>query len=153
MYWRVGAAYRRRRPEDNRAAFREIVEQGPAPGLLAFRGDVAVGWCQLTPRSALPWMERARDLRSTDEAPVWCISCFQVRKGYRRGGVTEALIREAVAVARRAGAPALEAYPLDREHAASASFTGFASTFLRLGFEEVARHKPARPILRHRLDA
>jgi len=54
MYWRIGAAYRKRPSEKNKAAFKRIVKNGPPPGLLAFDGDVAVGWCQLTPRSALP---------------------------------------------------------------------------------------------------
>jgi hypothetical protein len=56
MYWRIGSAYRKRPREHNKAAFREIVQCGPPPGLLAFDGDVAVGWCQLTPRDALPWL-------------------------------------------------------------------------------------------------
>jgi hypothetical protein len=42
--------------EQNKAAFRKVVKSGPPPGLLAFDGDVAVGWCQLTPRDALPWL-------------------------------------------------------------------------------------------------
>jgi hypothetical protein len=50
MYWRIGSAYRKRPREQNKAAFREVVKRGPPPGLLAFDGDVAVGWCQLTPR-------------------------------------------------------------------------------------------------------
>ena len=35
----------------------------------------------------------------------------------------------------------------------SASGTGYASTFARLGFKVVARHVPARPIMRHDLKA
>jgi hypothetical protein len=49
---RIGSAYRKRPREQNKAAFREIVKQGPPPGLLAFDGDVAVGWCQLMRRDA-----------------------------------------------------------------------------------------------------
>ena len=58
MYGRIGSAYRRRPREANRAAFREIVERGPPPGLLAFKSDLSVGWCQLTPRDAVPWLDR-----------------------------------------------------------------------------------------------
>jgi hypothetical protein len=53
MNWRIGREYCRRSPEANKADFREIVKKGPAPGLLAFEGDLAVGWCQITPRSAI----------------------------------------------------------------------------------------------------
>jgi hypothetical protein len=54
----------------------------------------------------------------------------------------------ALKTARDAGAPALEAYPLDADLTPSASSTGFVSTFERLGFEIVARHTPPRPIMR-----
>src|SRR5262245_45822068 len=92
MYWRIGSVYHKRRLGQNKAAFREVVRRGPPPGLLAFDGDRAVGWCQLTPRAALPWLDRAWRLRRVDIKPVWSISCFYVRKGYRRQGVTSALI-------------------------------------------------------------
>src|SRR5947207_9344135 len=59
MYWRIGSEYRKRPREKNKEAFREIVKRRPPPGLVAFNGDKAVGWCQLTPRRDLPWLERA----------------------------------------------------------------------------------------------
>jgi GNAT superfamily N-acetyltransferase len=151
MYWRIGSAYRKRSREKNRVAFREIVKRGPPPGLLAFDGDVAVGWCQLTPRDDLPWLDRAWRLERVDELPVWSLSCFYIRIGYRRKGVTSALIAEALKVARRAKAPALEVYPLDADKTPSASGTGYASTFERAGFKTVARHVAARPIMRRNL--
>jgi GNAT superfamily N-acetyltransferase len=149
MYWRIGSAYGKRPREENKAAFRELVENGPPPGLLAFAGDVPVGWCQLTPRDDLPSLDRARRLERVDDVPVWSLSCFHVRKGYRRQGVTSALIAAAVEAARRAGAPALEAYPVDADLTSSSSFTGYASTFERAGFKIVARHVPPRPIMRY----
>ena len=151
MNWRIGREYQRRAREDNKADFKDIVKKGPPPGLLAFDGDLAVGWCQLTPRSALPWLNRQWRLKPLDDLPVWCISCFYVRKGYRRKGVTSALIRGALKAAKDAGAPALEAYPVDAKLTGSSSWTGFASTFERLGFKTVARHTPPRPIMRRML--
>lgn len=151
MYWRIGSAYGKQPREKNKAAFHKIVKKGPPPGLLAFDGDVAVGWCQLTPREDLAWLERTRNLKRVDDVPVWCISCFYVRKGYRKKGVTAALIHAALDEAKRAGAPAVEAYPLDGELTPSASFTGYASTFARAGFKTIARHVPPRPIMRYEL--
>lgn len=151
MYWRIGAAYRRRSASENKCDFQNIVKMGPPPGLLAFAGDVAVGWCQLTPRDSLPWLNRYWRLRRIDEVPVWAISCFYIRRGYRRKGVTAALIVAAIEAARRAHAPALEAYPLDAAKSPSASGTGYVSTFRRLGFKTVVRHTEARPIMRHDL--
>jgi GNAT superfamily N-acetyltransferase len=153
MYWRIGSGYRRRPRAKNKAAFREIVRRGPPPGLLAFDGDVPVGWCQLTPRDALPWLDRTRRFERPDATPVWSLSCFYVRKGHRRRGVTSALIAAAVKTARRVKAPALEAYPLDARLTPSASFTGYTSTFARAGFRTVARRLPAQAIMRHDLRA
>ncbi len=153
LYGRIGRAYRKQPREKNKAAFREIVKHGPPPGLLAFDGKVAVGWCQLTPRDALPWLDRLWRLKRVDDMPVWSLSCFYVRKGYRKRGVTSALIAAALKAAKRAKAPALEAYPLDADETPSASGTGFASTFARAGFKTVARRVPPRPIMRHDLKA
>ena len=151
MYWRVGAVYRKRPPDKNKNAFRAIVKRGPPPGLIAFDGDKAVGWCQLTPRDALPWLDRRWRLKRIDEVPVWSLSCFYVRMGYRKRGVTSALIAAALKAAKRAKAPALEAYPLDADKTPSASGTGYATTFARAGFNIVACHVPSRPIMRHDL--
>jgi len=152
MYWRIGSAYRQRPREENKAAFQKVVKSGPPPGLIAFDGGVAVGWCQLTSRDDLPWLDRTSRLKRVDDVPVWSLSCFYVRKGYRQQGVTSALIAAALKAARRAKAPALEAYPLDAgEEATSAWFTGYASTFARAGFKTVARRAPSRPIMRHDL--
>jgi GNAT superfamily N-acetyltransferase len=152
MNWRIGREYQRRSRAANKADFKEIVRRGPPPGLLAIEGERAVGWCQLTPRSTLPWLDgHYWRLKRVDDLPVWCISCFYIRKGYRRRGVTSALIQAALKAAKDAGAPALEAYPLDATLTGSSSWTGFASTFERLGFKTVACHTPPRPIMRHML--
>jgi GNAT superfamily N-acetyltransferase len=152
MYWRIGPAYKTKAREQNKAALRAVTKRGPPPGLLAFDGDVAVGWCQLTPRAHLPWLE-GRFGGRVDDTPVWSLSCFYVRRDYRRQGVTSALIAAAVRAAKRANAAALEAYPIDTAapKATSNRFTGTASTFRRAGFGTVARRSAARPIMRHDL--
>jgi GNAT superfamily N-acetyltransferase len=151
MYCRIGAEYNKRPRSKNKADFREIVRHGPPPGLLAFDGELAVGWCQLTPRDAVPWLDRTWRLKRVDDLPVWALSCLYIRIGYRRRGVSTALVREALRVAKRAKVPAVEAYPFDAEVSPSSTSTGFASTFAKLGFEVVARRIPARPIMRHDL--
>jgi GNAT superfamily N-acetyltransferase len=153
MYWRIGPEYHKRAREKNKSALHTIVKQGPPPGLLAFDGERAVGWCQLTPRQDLSWLDRKQALQPVDDVPVWAVSCFYIRRGYRRRGVMAALITEALKAAKRANAPALEAYPVDTALQGSTSnvFTGTASTFRRLGFRTVARRQPSRPIMRHDL--
>ncbi len=153
MYWRIGSEYHKRDRSKNRSAFRRIVKQGPPPGLLAFDGEKAVGWCQLTPRQDLAWLDHGKTFKRVDDVPVWSLSCFYVRRGYRKQGVMSALIAAAIQAARRAKAPALEAYPVDKKQPGSTTnvFTGTMSAFARAGFKEVARHASFRPIMRHDL--
>ena len=153
MYWRIGSAYHERPRDANRRALRAIVKRGPPPGLLAFDGDVAVGWCEVCPRADLPHLDGTRLLKRVDDKPVWSIACFFIRRAYRRKGVTSALIAEAVRVARGAGAPALEAYPIDTRvpEAPGNLYTGIASTFARHGFKTVARRVRYRPVMRRAL--
>jgi GNAT superfamily N-acetyltransferase len=153
MYWRIGPRYYDRPREDNRRDLQRLAASGPAPGLLAFDGDLAVGWCELAPRAELRWLARARYLQPPDDLPVWSIPCFFVRRAYRRRGVTAALIEAAAGAAAAAGAPALEAYPVDTAvpgHTGNL-FPGAAATFARHGFRVIARHKPERPVMRRDL--
>src|ERR1041385_6309217 len=96
MWWRVGSGQIKvANTLANKKAFRAIVKQGPPPGLLAFDGDVAVGWCQVTPRESLPRLERSAVLGRVDDVPVWSVSCFYIRRGCRKQGVMTALIAAA----------------------------------------------------------
>jgi hypothetical protein len=124
---------------------------GPPPGLLAFIDNQAVGWCQLTPRQALPYLDRGRRLKRIDQESVWSLSCFYIRIGFRKKGVTSALIAAALQATKAAHAPALEAYPLDAEKTPSSSSTGYVTTFARAGFKIIASQTPPRPIMRHNL--
>jgi hypothetical protein len=151
MWPRIGSAYRKRPRARNQADFCSIVTRGPPPGLLAFDGARAVGWCRLGPRDAVPWLDRTWRLARVDDVPVWSLSCFYVRIGWRRRGVSVALIAAALKAAKRAKAPALEVYPFDAAVSPSSSSTGYASTCARLGFKVVALRVAARPIMRHDL--
>jgi GNAT superfamily N-acetyltransferase len=150
MYWRIGPRYAGRPREDNRSDLRQFAESGPPPGLLAFDGGTAVGWCELAPRADLGWLAHARYAQPVDDLPVWSVPCFYVRRTHRGRGVMGALIEVAILVAARNGAPALEAYPVDTAvpgHTRNL-FPGVASAFTRHGFRVVARRKPDRPVMR-----
>jgi GNAT superfamily N-acetyltransferase len=152
-YWRIGPAYRKRPREDNRRDLADLASGPRSPGLLVFDGDLAVGWCELAPRAELAWLAQIRYLATVDSQPVWAAPCFYVRRSHRGRGVTDRLVAAAIAAAADAGAPALEAYPVDTAvdgHTRNL-FPGIASTFARHGFHEVARHKPDRPVLRRTL--
>jgi GNAT superfamily N-acetyltransferase len=150
MYWRLGPRYKDRPRENNRDDLRRLAEADQPPGLLAFDGPVAVGWCELAPRSELGWLAHARGLQSVDDLPVWSVPCFYVRRSHRGMGVMGALIDGAVQAAKAANAPALEAYPVDTETPGHSGnlFPGIASAFAERGFTVAARRRQDRPVMR-----
>jgi GNAT superfamily N-acetyltransferase len=99
-------------------------------------------------------------LAPVDDAPVWSIVCFVVGRRSRGRGIANALLGAAIDYARRHGATALEAYPVELaagERIASASANmGTLPMFERAGFEVVERRQAnasskARPIVRLKL--
>lgn len=135
------------------------IAAGPPPGLLAFRGDVPIGWMQIGPRSDIPQWNNPR--RSTtpladgpaDDPKVWAISCFFYTSSERGKGLSHTMVEEGVAFARKNGARMVEASPIDKaKHSKSVGlFVGSTAVFLKAGFHEVARQKPGRPLMRKML--
>jgi len=151
MWWRLSRRdFARRKGDGTRRALRRLVERGPAPGILAYDGERAVGWCCVGPREGFPLLERSRVLARVDEEPVWSIVCFFVARDHRHKGLTRRLIAAAVSYAASQGARVVEAYPTDAGAGQPDAFvyTGIASAFTSQGFVEVARRSKRRPILR-----
>ena len=125
---------------------------GRPPGLIAYRGKTPVGWISLGPREEFARLERSTVMKPVDDEAVWSIVCFVVPAEYRRQGVAAALLDGAIAFAKKRGARLLEAYPVDKRgrSADTAMWFGAKSMYDRAGFEEVARRKPTRPVVRRR---
>jgi GNAT superfamily N-acetyltransferase len=150
MYWRLGPRYKDRPRAENKHDLQQLAASDQPPGLIAFDSGTAVGWCELAPRSQLAWLAHAKYLQPVDDLPVWSVPCFYVRRSHRGKGVMAALIDAAARKAASAGAPALEAYPVDTTAPGHTGnlFPGIASAFAQRGFQVVARRKPDRPIMR-----
>jgi ribosomal protein S18 acetylase RimI-like enzyme len=139
-----------KRGEVNLAALEKLVAAGTTPGLIAYAGTVPVGWVSLGPREEFKRLERSPVMKPVDDKPVWSIICFVVPPEQRGQGIGTALLKAAIAYARKHGATLLEAYPVDkpkRSHSDTMWF-GAKSMYDKAGFEEVARRKPARPVVR-----
>jgi ribosomal protein S18 acetylase RimI-like enzyme len=94
-------------------------------------------------------------MKPVDDQTVWSIVCFVVPSEYRKRGVAGGLLAGAVEYARKRGVRLLEAYPVDRSVAPNAEslWFGTKTMYEGAGFYEVARRKPARPVVRLELDA
>jgi len=89
-------------------------------------------------------------MKAVAERPVWSVICFVVPSQHRGQGVAQALLKAAVAYARKQGATLVEAYPVDKPGRSNDEYMWFGakSMYDKAGFEEVARRKPQRPIVR-----
>jgi len=143
-------------PPENRALLEELATGVQAPGLVAYRGELVVGWVSLGPREDFERLAHSRILAPVDDHPVWSIVCFVVGKRERGQGIARALLAAAIDHARANGATTLEAYPVDTGDGrlpAATVYKGTVSMFERAGFTVVARRQASataapRPIVR-----
>ena len=134
----------------NKRAMKKLVKGGTPPGLIGYRDGVPVGWISLGPREDFAKLAKSPVMGPVDDTPVWSVICFVVPSEYRGQGVANALLAGAKAWARKRGARVLEAYPVDREGRGpdDSMWFGSKSMFDAAGFEEVARRKTTRPVVR-----
>lgn len=119
---------------------RELCHQDPPPGVIAYQDGEPVGWAALHPRRDTSFA-RNRLIPHVDDLDVWSLWCFPVRPGYRKQGVSHALIDGAVAYARERGAPAVEGYPVDNggeKVNLTMAYVGTRRLFEQAGFTKAA---------------
>jgi GNAT superfamily N-acetyltransferase len=117
-----------------------------------------VGWVAVEPRTeyprllGLPTVWKGRPDEDKDDDSVWAVTCFVVRKGYRRRGLTYALAEAAVDYARANGARALEGYAMltqpGREITWGELHVGARQVFAEAGLAEVSRPSVRRAVMR-----
>lgn len=158
MLWRLPRKqYESQKGDGNRKAMKTLVESGEVPGLLAYRDGQPVGWCAVAPREHYPALSRSRILKPVDDQPCWSVSCLFVHRGYRKQGVSTQLLRAAIDYVRGKAVPVLEGYPVepqgDKPIPPAFAWTGIPKAFAAVGFSEVARRSPTRPIMRFDFNA
>jgi GNAT superfamily N-acetyltransferase len=147
-------------PVEERAdRLREQVDPGhpdaPTSGLVGYLGSEPVGWCAVEPRASygglvrvfrVPWEGRDEDRADPN---VWAVTCVFTRAGFRRAGVSRALVRATVDHARDRGARALEGYPITTTDViAEELHAGTLASFEAAGFAVVSRPTPRRVVVR-----
>ena len=148
-YHRAGGA-------GNRASFCDLMAASAEPlGLLAYQGDEPAGWCAVGPRSRYARALRTPTYRGGgpgEDARVWLVPCFFVRREARGTGLGRALLQAAVGLAQRHGAQAIEGFPLTGGKRRSADLqVGFEPVFAACGFEPVGRPSGSRVVMRRDL--
>ena len=140
--------------EGTRQLMKGVVESGEVPGILAYAGDVPIGWCAVEPRENYPRLSRSRILRKIDDEPVWSIVCFFVDRQFRKQGVSVKLLEAAVEYVRKQGGEIIEGYAVEPKKSRmpdAFAFSGLESAYSEAGFVECARRSETRPIMRYYL--
>lgn len=126
-------------------------------GLVAYVDDQPAGWVAVEPRCdypklldmPIPWKGRSED---KDDDGVWAVTCFVVRKGFRRQGLTYELAAATVEHARSQGARAVEAYPMFAPPGQTVTWgemhVGARQVFEEAGFTEVTHPTKRRFVMR-----
>ena len=137
----------------NKCALKALVDQGVAPGLIGYRDGKPIAWVSLGPRDDYAKLARSSVMKPVDDKPVWSIICFYTAKEARGQHLAEAMLQGAIEYARSCGARLVEAYPVDNRGriADDSMWFGSKGMYDRAGFVEVARRKPARPMVRKTL--
>jgi GNAT superfamily N-acetyltransferase len=151
MYWRLtNKEFKLNQGETNKLLFKEIINSGEKPGILAYVDGVPAGWIAISLREKLPTLEKSKQLKRIDEKPVWSIACFYVGRSFRKIGLMQHLIKAAINFAKENGATIVEGYPVEKnkKHAPISIYLGIKSVFVREGFEE-AENRNGRFIMRY----
>jgi len=119
---------------------RQLVDQNPPPGVLAYDGDEVVGWAGVHLRADTSFATNRR-IPHVDDLDVWSVWCIRVRPGHRGEGISHHLLAGAVEFARDHGAPAIEGYPLDnrgKKVDLTMAYAGTRKLFEQAGFTKAA---------------
>jgi len=131
-------------------------------GLVAYLTEggerVPAGWVAVEPRTeyprllGLPTVWKARPGEDRQDDGVWSVTCFVVRKGYRRRGLTYALAAATIPYAKANGARALEGYAMRTQPGRAITWgelhVGAVQVFADAGFEEVSSPSVRRAVMR-----
>jgi GNAT superfamily N-acetyltransferase len=136
---RFPVGHRRSNAEKKRGIHR-LVKNAIPIGVLAYAGDVPVGWCSIAPRETYATLQRSRTMPrvTAAETPTWTVLCFFVPRPHRGGGVAHALLQGAISYARAQGARVVEGYPFDSAGIGS-THRGHSSVFKDAGFRREGR--------------
>ncbi len=140
--------------DGNKERMKELVWSDAPTGVLGIYESRAIGWCAFAPREDHLKLEHSRVHKRIDDLPVWSITCFFIDKSFRRMGVSVAMLKGLIDVARKQKIKVIEAYPTiptQEKLADSFAWIGLYRSFEDAGFKIVDRTSKNRPMVRYNL--
>lgn len=121
---------------DNRAIAARMIADCELRGLLAYSGELPVGWCHFDRKDALPGLAVFYPALAAvgDPHQTGAVVCFTVAQGYRGQGVARLLLADACRELADMGCTIVEAYPLLQDSTAEENYHGTLGMYLSQGF-------------------
>jgi GNAT superfamily N-acetyltransferase len=155
MFWRqTSADFEKNKGDKNKKLMKQLVTNGQQAGIIAYSGKEPVGWCSFAPRENYVRLENSRILKRVDKEPVWSVSCFFIKKDFRRQGLSVELLKAVIKYCEKKKVKILEGYPTvpyDKNMPAVFAWTGISSAFDKTGFKEIMRRSKTRPVMRYKI--
>jgi len=147
MRWRLlSGPYQKLGRDGRAAALQALVQAGQPVGVLAYRGEQAVGWCSAAPRDSYRAVLASRVIPHLPGDGVWSVVCFFLAPQVRHRGIAALLLASACTYAAQSGAAVVEAYPWPG--GASYRYMGTRELFLDAGFHDMPVPDGRRPVMR-----
>jgi GNAT superfamily N-acetyltransferase len=149
MVWRRTPEELREHPSGRtrKPLIKSRIDDGQTIGLIGYLEGRPVAWVSVAPRNTY------RGLGGPEANPgenIWSLACFYLQRDLRGRGYGDAMLKAAIAYAKKRGATTLEAYPVDPD-SPSYRFMGFVPAFERLGFTPVGLAGSRRHVMRRAL--
>lgn len=140
---------------DAKAALQKALGDGSAKGVLAFAGEKPVGWCAVDSSTGMIGHDFTAE--GSAREGQWMIHCLFVAATHRGQGVSGALIKAAIRLAREHGARELLAFPIPEENKKkfppeAGEFSGRMSTYEKFGFRAGEKLSDFYQVMRLSLD-
>lgn len=138
--------------DGNKSRMKELVLENKPTGILGIYDGQALGWCAFAPREDYLKLENSRVHKRIDNMAVWSVTCFFVDKNFRRMGISVAMLKGLIDIARKQKIKVIEAYPTiptQEKLPDSFAWIGLYKSFERAGFKIVDNTSKNRPMVRY----
>lgn len=157
MYFRLSKAdfTEGKQDDGNKESMKALVWDGQPTGIIGSYEGLPIAWCAFAPREDYMKLENSRVHKRIDDEAVWSITCFFIDKHFRRMGVSVAMLKGVIEIARKQKIKIIEAYPtIPTKEPLPDSFAwiGLYKSFERAGFTIADRTSKNRPMVRYYVD-
>src|SRR4051812_24657273 len=100
MYFRLSAKdFSNDKYEGHKRRMYDLVKAGKPAGLIATLNNEAIGWVAFAPREDYIRIENSRAFKRIDDKLVWSITCFFIKKEFRKMELSQQMIKGVISYA------------------------------------------------------